>query len=146
MEDHQPDMRALRREWWAARIVGTLGAVLLIVVLGSVAVMKMSGPARAPAPTSPIDTAAARRAEDIALCDAALAATQDLKLLPAYARRDGDTAGTTAVQGRYVCHARTEAAKYTITFDLGCTDLSQAGCIGLYTIEQQGGGVIYQRP
>jgi len=151
MDDHQPDMRALRREGWAARIIGTLGALLLIAVLGIYAVMKMSGggapPAAPPAAApSPADVAAARHAESIELCDAALATTQNLKLLPAYATRDGDDAKETAVQGRYICHARTDAAKYAITFDLGCTNLQQAGCIGLYTIEQTGGGVLYQRP
>ena len=69
MDDHQPDMRALRREWWAARIIGTLGALLLIAVLGIYAVMKMSDggappaapPAAAPSPAWTVRSSASRR-------------------------------------------------------------------------------------
>ena len=50
------------------------------------------------------------------------------------------------MRGRYVCHAKTDAAKYTVTFDLPCTDLTQAKCVQLYSIALDGSGVLYRRP
>ncbi len=153
MQD-QPNMRALRREWLGARIVAVFGALLVIAVLAVIAADWMAGnetpvlPSATrvvPTQISPADTAAARRAEDIALCDAALAAVQGLGLVPGFAQRDGDSAAPTQTQGRYVCRAKTDAAKYTIAFDLACTRLGESGCIVPYSIAQDGGGVLYQR-
>ena len=152
--DHIPNVRALRREWLAARIVATIGGTLLIAVLGLIVAQNLAITSEplppvpteiAPAPPQQ-DTAAARRAEDIALCDAALAAVQEQGLLPGFAVRDGDVAAPAQVQGRYVCRARTTAATYTIAFDLACTHLGQAGCIVPVTVAQDGGGVLYQKP
>lgn len=154
-DDHQPNMRALRREWLSARIVAALGALMVIAVLAVLVTDWMSASEAPPLPTAtpvvptqipPADSAAARRAEDIALCDAALATVQGVGLLPAFAQRDGDKAEATQTQGRYVCHAKTTAAKYSIAFDLACTHLGDAGCIVPYSVAQDGGGVLYQRP
>lgn len=155
--DHQPNMRALKREWLAARIM----AVLAVVMVGGVAVLQIAGNffGDAPAPAAVIPTeitppaqvvaiapsADARREEEIALCDAALAAVQGIGLLPSFATRDGDKAETTTVQGRYVCHAKTEAASYSIAFDLTCTRLGGDNCIDPYTVAQTGGNILYQR-
>ena len=150
MNDSEPNIRALRREWLAARVMAGLGLLLLLAVVGVIAMTEMSGtvtppPAAPPATTAAPDTAEARRAENIALCDAALATAQGVGLVPGFATRDGDVAAPGDAQGRYVCRARTDAAKYTIAFDLACTHLGDAKCIVLYKIAQDGGGVLYQR-
>jgi hypothetical protein len=148
MNYSEPNIRALRREWLAARIMAALGALLLLAVVAVIVITEMSGTVAPPAPTATgptPDTAEARRAEDIALCDAALATAQSVGLVPGFAARDGDVAAPGDAQGRYVCRARTDAAKYTIAFDLACTRLGDAKCIVLYKIAQDGGGVLYQR-
>ena len=157
-QDHESNMPALKREWLAARIVAVIAGLLLIAVLGVIVASTFSAEnaplpvASAPpvptqiTPPQPADIAAARTAEDIALCDAALAAVQGQGLLPSFATRDGDRAEATQVQGRYVCHAKTTAAKYTIAFDLACTRLGEAGCIVPFQIAQDRFGVLYQRP
>ncbi|HXC56746.1 MAG TPA: hypothetical protein VNU97_15720 [Rhizomicrobium sp.] len=145
-------MPALRREWLAARIAAVFGGLLLIAV----GVLMVMNELASPAPTAatpppaaasapPADTAEARRQEDIALCDAALATVQGLGLVPNFAVRDGDEARPAGVQGRYVCGARTDAAKYAITFDLACTHLGDAACIVPFAITQDGTRVLYQR-
>ena len=153
-QDHESNMPALKREWLAARIVAVIAVLLLIAVLGVIVADTLSADnaplpvASAPpvpteiAPPSAADVEAARTAEDIALCDAALATVQGQGLLPNFATRDGDTAEPTQVRGRYVCRAKTTAAKYTIAFDLACTRLGEAGCIVPFQIAQDLGGVL----
>ena len=157
-QDHESNMPALKREWLAARVVAVIAGLLLIVVLGVIvastfsaenAPLPVASAPPVPTETTPppaADVAAARTAEDIALCDAALAAVQGQGLLPSFATRDGDTAEPTQVRGRYVCHAKTTAAKYSIAFDLACTRLGEASCIVPFQIAQDRGGVLYQRP
>jgi hypothetical protein len=155
--DHQPNMRALKREWLAARVM----AVLALVLVGGVAAVQIAdnffGSAPEPGAVVPTEVTSppvvlplapsvdARRAEDIALCDAALATVQAMGLLPGFATRDGDKAENTTVQGRYTCRAKTNAAKYSIAFDLACTRLGEDGCIVPYTVAQTGGAILYQR-
>jgi hypothetical protein len=152
MTDREPNMRALKREWLVARIVGGFAVLLLIAVVTVLVVSAFQTPPEAPArpvppaeATPPADTAEARRQEDIALCDAALASAQTLGIVPAFATRDGDRSEPAGVQGRYLCHAKTDAAKYAITFDLACTHLGDNRCIVPVTIAQ-GGTVLYRRP
>jgi hypothetical protein len=150
--EHDPNMPALRREWFTARVLGTLGLLFVFAVAAAGIYLRAAGveaPSEVAAPpppqAAPADDGAARRAESIAICDAALAEAQHQGLVPAYARRDSDEADNTAVQGRYTCSAKTDAARYGITFDLQCTRLGQPGCINLFTVEQVGSGVLYQR-
>jgi hypothetical protein len=146
--EHDPNMPALRREWLAARIVAAFGVLLLaLVVAGIVEDLWFAQPAVAPAAApAAAPNAEARRQEDIALCTAALASAQALGIVPGFAVRDGDETRTTNVQGRYICNAKTDAARYTIIFDLACRNLGQSNCIVPFQIVQQGGGVIFQRP
>jgi len=141
-------MPALRREWLGARLVAAFGVLIVGAVVATILVNNWSErqpnmEAVAPAPPSNAD---ARRAENIAVCTAALVSAQTLGVMPAFAVRDGDEAKTTSVQGRYACGARTDAARYTIVFDLVCTDLTRSDCVVPFQIAQQGGGVIFQRP
>ena len=145
--EHDPNMPALRREWLGARLVAAFGVLFVGIVVAMIFVnnwlvshpgVEVVAPAAAP-------DAEARRQADIALCTAALLNAQKLGIMPGFAERDGDSAEATNVTGRYVCGAKTDAAKYTIVFDLACRDLGQDNCLVPFQISQEGGGVIYQR-
>jgi hypothetical protein len=145
--EHVPNVPALQRDWLAARVVGALGLVLVLaaVVLAAVALLSAH---RAPVTTaarpaqSPAELAQARRAEGIALCDAALAAAQKIGVVPGFAARTSDDTAP-APQGRYICTAKTDASAYAITFDLACPRLA-ANCILPYDVTQDGTS-IYRR-
>jgi hypothetical protein len=145
--EHQPNMRGLKRDWLGARAVLFAGSILIAAVIGLAALSLAS---RQPVPVpqaampSPQALAAARRQEDIALCDGALAAVQTLGVLPAYAVRDGDETKPGGAEGRYICGAKTDAAHYAITFDLTCTHLGQGNCIAPFEVTQDG-AAIYRR-
>jgi len=162
--EHEPDMAALRRDWLGARIVGITGFFLLLAT--AALILAAFWPASQPAPVAaanpprpPVSTAApndtvvvpttsaadARRQENIALCTAALAAAQQQGILPAFATLASDETQNTDVQGRYICLAKTDAARYSIDFDLTCTRLSEGNCISIFNVSQAGGGVLYQR-
>jgi hypothetical protein len=94
------------------------------------------------------DTAGAeaqRHAAALALCTAALTTTQGFGIVPAYTQLASDMVQGGTVRGRYTCFARTDAAKYQITFDLMCKDLGEAKCLNLYSVTQDGTGTLYQR-
>jgi hypothetical protein len=151
MGEDDSNIRALRREWLAARVVGALAGVLLLT-LGVLAFAGWwQGPhnAETPVPRAPSAAAPgeakARHEESVAICTAALATAQQLGLVPDFATLDGGDTTPAGVQGRYACAAKTDAAKYALTFDLTCTNLSAGNCIALYSITQDGGTVIYRR-
>lgn len=162
--EHEPNMPALRRDWLGARIVGSIGLLVLVVAVASLAaslwpatppapvaaVVSTPPPAAAPAPSDTVvvpttSAADARRQENVALCSAALGTAQQQGILPAFAALASEETQNTDVQGRYICLAKTDASRYSIDFDLTCTNLSQGNCISLYLVSQAGGGVLYQR-
>jgi hypothetical protein len=152
MTDQKPAIRALQQEWLVARIVGVFGAIFLIVMLGVLVASRWNaappGPVPPPAASGTAvsaQDAAARHAEDIALCTAALGAAQGLGLVPGFAASDGDGPRPAGAQGRYVCGAKTDAARYAVTFDIACTHLADAKCIVPIAIVQDGNQVLYQR-
>ncbi len=127
--EHEPDMPGLRRDWLGARVIGGLGVVVLLTA----AALTIAGLWRGypPAPISstappavstaaPSDTvvvpatsaADARRQENIALCTAALLRRNARALFPVSRRRR--RLQNTDVQGRYICLAKTDAARYSI--------------------------------
>jgi hypothetical protein len=141
------DIGALKREWAAARVVAAL-VIFLVLVFGTMGIMGwwqgQRPEATAVAPSAP-GSAEARREEGIAICSAALVAVQNLGLVPQFATLDGGDTQPTGVRGRYVCAAKTDAAKYAVTFDLTCTNLGAANCIAPFSIIQDGNTVIYKR-
>ncbi|HWD26455.1 MAG TPA: hypothetical protein VG387_04775 [Rhizomicrobium sp.] len=151
---HDPNVPALRRDWLAARIVGTAGALLILaaVVLAAVALWvpkKTIAPQAPPAPSaarpapSAAEVAQARRAEGTAICDSALAAAQKIGIVPGFAVRTSDDTAP-APQGRYTCTAKTDVSAYAVTFDLGCPKQGGNCVVVPYTITQDGAN-IYQR-
>jgi hypothetical protein len=151
--EHVPNVPALRRDWLAARIVGTLGIVLILAVAVLSAVALWNAPrttgtavpatAAAQPALSPAQLAQARRAEGAALCDSALAAAQKIGVVPAFAARTSDDTAP-APQGRYICTAKTDASAYAIAFDLACPK-SGGNCVVLPYAVTQDGTSIYQR-
>ena len=138
MVDQDVNIKALQREWLAARIVAAVTVLLLVAAVVQVAIWP-------PATPSPAVSDAQRRAEAIALCSVALATTQGFGIVPAYTKLASDLVKPNEVRGRYTCFARTDAAKYQITFDLMCKDLGDSKCLNLYSVTQDGTGAIYQR-
>jgi len=161
--EHEPNMPGLRREWLGARLVAIFGLLTLVLAATLLALGLWSAPqpapvaaTSAPPPAStatPSDTivvpttsaADARKQENIALCTAALGAAQKQGIVPGFATLASEDTQNTDVQGRYICLAKTDASKYSIDFDLTCTDLATGNCISLYNVSQAGGGVLYQR-
>ena len=159
--EHEPNMPGLRRDWLGARVIGIMGlAILLAAIALSIAglwgapdtsvVSTTSPPVSTATPSDTVvvpttSAADARRQENIALCTAALATAQQQGILPGFATLASDDTQNTDTQGRYICLAKTDASRYSIDFDLTCTNLSQGNCISLYLVSQAGGGVLYQR-
>lgn len=142
------DVRARRRR----RALLWSFVVLALLVLGAgAAFLLLGGDAPEPRVSLPVaiappaDLDAARRAEDIAVCDTALGAAQKLGVVPNFAVRDGDRSASTGVQGRYVCNARTDAARYAVIFDIACTHLGDPRCLVLAAVTQNG-TILYKRP
>jgi hypothetical protein len=152
--EHVPNVPALRRDWLAARIVGGLGAVLILalVVLAAVTLWGAQNNAPPQAAAAPVaarpapsaaDLARARRAEGTAICDAALAAAQKIGIVPGFAVRTSDDTAP-APRGRYTCTAKTDASAYAVTFDLACPKQGGNCVVVPYAIAQDGTR-IYQR-
>ena len=140
MVEQEANIAGLRREWLAAKIFAVLGALFLIAII----ILAILSPPKAVAPPQP-RAAAIQRQTAVALCNAGLASAQGFALVPAYTKLASDIVGVSSVKGRYTCFGQTDAARYQITFDLMCRDLNKPKCVNLYSVMQDGGGVIYQR-
>lgn len=143
MSDHDVNIRGLQREWFAARAFAVVGALLLIAFAVLIALYPPESLTTV-ASNQP-GSEAGRHAAAVALCSAALATTQGFGLVPAYTRLASDRVQEGALPGRYTCFAQTDAAKYQLTFDLMCKDLTDAKCLSLYSVTQDGSGTLYQR-
>jgi hypothetical protein len=148
--DHEEIVPAGRRGWLSAPVLGGLAVVLILVVVAVLVAGRFSAPppaastpAAAPAPSAP-SSGQARRQEDIAVCDAALAAAQGLGVVPGFATRTSDATRPGGAQGRYVCSAKTDASQFDIMFDIACTKLGNPACIIPVTVSQNG-AVVYHR-
>lgn len=143
MAEHDPNIEGLKREWLAARIFASVAVPFLLVAL--VAALLLPSNSLPILSAGGVNSAAQRRAADIALCSAALAITKGVGIVPSFAQLASAELKEEKARGRYTCFARTGAAKYQITFDLMCANLADAKCINLYSVAQDGTGAIYQR-
>jgi hypothetical protein len=139
------------RRWLSLVVFGVLALVAVVaagVFYFTAAPQQQTPPpspsVRIPVTPSPSDVQA-RRDEDIAVCDAALASAQGSGLVPNFAKRDGDRTQPGDRQGRYSCNAKTDASRYTIVFDIACVHLGDPKCLVLVAIEQDG-KTLYQKP
>ena len=140
MVDQEGNVAGLRREWLAALAFAIVGGVL---VVGIVVLAVLSPPKVVSPPPERIE--AIQRQMAMALCNAGLASAQGFALVPTFTKLASDLVRVGSVKGRYTCFAQTDAARYRITFDLMCRDLNKPKCVNLYSVTQDGGGVIYQR-
>jgi hypothetical protein len=136
--------RALSREWLAARIVVIGGLVL------AAALVAFFGWIKPTYLTAPQLTAEQQEARATALairdmCTTGIAAAKAFGILPSYGHLASPNAGRTDVQGRYVCVAGTQVAKYLVAVELLCRDLKDRRCVSLYSVTQDDGTVLYQR-
>lgn len=143
MVDQDVNIKALQREWLAARIFAAFVVLALIAVGVSVVLYPPLGLSSASSDSAGAE--AQRHAAALALCSAALTTTQGFGIVPAYTQLASDVVQAGSTRGRYTCFARTDAAKYQITFDLMCKDLGDAKCLSLYSVTQDGTGALYQR-
>ncbi len=137
--------RALAREWLAARII-VIGGFAIAIAAGlyfGVLVPKFIQPRAQHAEL-------VRRVETILkaemqICSMALNTAKNFGIVPQYGQLATARLAATDVQGRYVCLAATNAAKYVLAVDLLCRDLKSPRCISLYNVSQSDGTVLYQR-
>ncbi len=150
MSEDQTDIAALSREWLAARVVVIGGFAIAIAVALYFAFR--SAPAETPEAQAAAQTQQAAATQEEAeasaehqLCRMELANAQNYGLIPQFGRLSDPNPQKTDIQGRYVCQAATQAAKYTIAADLVCRNLADPHCVALYSVTQDDGTVLYQR-
>jgi hypothetical protein len=136
--------RALSREWLAARIVVIGGLVVAAAVAAYFGWIK---PAylTPPQPTPEQQEARANAQAVLDMCTTGVAAAKAFGILPPYGRLVSLNVGRTDVQGRYVCQAATQVAKYLVAVELYCRNLKDRRCVSLYSVTQDDGTVLYQR-
>ena len=144
MTEQEAGQRALSREWLAARIVVLGGLVMAAVVVAFFGWIK---PAYLTRPQLSLEQqqslAAAEAVRD--MCTTGVGAAKAFGIIPPYGRLASLNVGRTDVQGRYVCVAATQAAKYLVAVELLCRNLKDRRCVLLYSVSQTDGTVLYQR-
>ncbi len=141
MDDQDADLRALRREWLAARIVFAGGFGLALIAAIVFAIWRPVAPTAATSLAAPPSE---RQHMAEMFCTSALGVAQAFGIVPGFAKPEG-VPQRTDVKGRYTCAASTSASKYAITVDLMCTDLGDSRCFNLYSVSQDDGTVLFQR-
>jgi hypothetical protein len=153
MSEQQQDLRAISREWLAARIVVIAGFVLALGAGGYyawqarqiVTAKREQVLAQVKAEQAQEN---AQQANDVAgeeLCKTALTGAQNFGIIPPYGQLTGYEPRKSDVKGRYICTAATNETKYTIAADILCRNLKNAQCVVLYSVTETDGTVLYQR-
>ncbi len=153
MAEQEKELRAISREWMAARIVVITGFIVALGVGGYFAYaarqIVMANRHRVLASVQAEQAQEnAQEASDVAgeqLCKTALANAKNFGIIPAYGQLIAYTPKKSDVTGRYVCAAATTATKYVIAADLVCRKMDNAQCVDLFRITQDDGTVLYQR-
>jgi hypothetical protein len=136
--------RSLSREWLAARVVVIGGLVLaagLILFFGWIKPAYLAAPQLTPEQQQARATGQAI----LDMCSTGVSSAKAFGILPPYGRLASLTVGKTDVQGRYVCVAATQVAKYLVAVELLCRNLKDRRCVSLYSVTQDDGTVLYQR-
>lgn len=140
-----PAERALKFEWLAARVIVIGGFVVAIIaaIYFGVIVPRILEPRELHAKlVTRVETILKAEAQ---ICSMALTSAKNFGIVPQYGRLVTAKLALTQVQGRYICVAATNAAKYFLSIDLVCRDLKSPRCTSLYNILQPDGTVLYQR-
>jgi hypothetical protein len=137
--------RSLAREWLAVRII-VIGGFAIAIAAGiyfGVIVPKFIQPRAERAElVTRVETVLKAEAQ---ICSMALSTAKNFGIVPQYGQLATARLAATDVQGRYVCVAATQAAKYVLAVDLLCRNLKSPRCTSLYNVSQSDGTVLYQR-
>jgi len=153
MSDQEQGLRAISREYLAARIVIIGGLILAFGVGGYYAyVLRSEIMARRQVVMSEVQhNMAVQSAEEAnaqageQLCTTALTNVKNFGVIPPFGQLASAEPRKTDVTGRYVCIAVTQVSKYTIAADLVCRNLKNAQCVNVFSVTQDDGTVLYQR-
>ncbi len=143
-------LRALKREWAAARIVVIGGFVVAIGVAGYFAYRERQASLsqeRAGAAQAVSGTTNAMTLERIeaAVCKAELARAKDIGIVPQYSELATPRFVWGNVPRRYVCEAATHLTQYFIAADLRCDNLADKRCVSIYRVALKDGRLVYSR-
>lgn len=153
MSEQQYDLKAISREWAAARIVLIIGFVAALGVGGyfawqarSVVVADREHTlADIKAEQNLVNQDEAANQAGVDLCKTALSTAKTFGIIAQFAQLTAYTPKESDVKGRYVCGAATGASKYAIVADALCRDLKNQQCVVLYSVTEGDGTVLYQR-
>jgi hypothetical protein len=137
--------RALALEWLAVRIVvggGFAIAILAAIYFGVIFPRFIQPRAERAQLAARIENIL--RAE-VQICSMALDTAKNFGIVPQYGQLASSKLARTSVQGRYVCLAATNAARYVLAVDLLCHNLESSRCTSLYNVSQSDGTILYQR-
>jgi|SRR5579862_8628579 len=141
-------LRALKREWAAARAVVIGGLILAVAVAGYFA-YRQHEEMRAELPQAvvpnKIDPKLLARAE-LAVCSAELKQAKTINIVPAYGQLASPNLIRSAVPKRFICEAATHLTKYFIAADLLCNNLTDGRCVSVYRVALTDGTLVYSRP
>ncbi len=153
MSDQEYDLRAISREWMAARIVVITGFVLALGAGGYFAWQAREmvtthrehalADIKAQQALQDKDDANNQAGQD--LCKTALANAKNFGIIAPFAQLTAYTPKESDVKGRYLCGAATGASKYAILADAICRNLKNSQCVALYSVTEGDGTVLYQR-
>lgn len=137
--------RALAREWLAMRII-VIGGLLVALAAGlwfGLIYPKYVLPREQKAQL--VNRIQKLLNDEAAICTLAINSAKNFGIVPQYGQLATLKLALTSVQGRYVCVAQTNVARYFLSVDLECHDLKSPRCVSLYNVSQPNGTVLYQR-
>lgn len=153
MSNQERELRAISREWAAARIVIIGGFIIALGLGGYFAwIVRQNVVAHRQQVLAQVQQVQAyqnaqeqgqKAAEQ--LCQTALANAKTFGIVPQFGKLAIPLPQRTDVKGRYVCIAVSQVSKYTIAADAVCRNLANAQCVNVYSVTQDDGTVLFQR-
>lgn len=153
MSEQQYDLKAISREWAAARVVLIIGFVLALGAGGyfaweareMVVSHRQAQLADIKAAQALVNQDQANDQAGVDLCKTALANAKNFGIIAQFAQLTAYTPKESSVKGRYLCGAATGASKYAILADALCRNLKNSQCVNVYSVTEGDGTVLYQR-
>jgi len=148
MSTDQPDFRALEREWKIGLSV-VIGGFAIAIAVAAFLTFGHKSHAVVPDQTQVEETAPANVQGGLdhpsQVCTTALMNAKNFGVVPAGGRLTDPDPRQTDQDGRYICDAATDKAKYSIAVDIVCAQVAKGKCVSIYNIAQDDGSVLYQR-